>query len=74
MSIKSCEDIRDEKQVVESIKSTIAAKQYGYEELLSSMIAKACIQILPKDSKDFNVDHVRVVKILGEKKKSYFPS
>lgn len=47
------------------LKSAIASKQYGYEDMLSKVVAKACIQVLPKNTSKFNVDHVRVVKILG---------
>lgn len=52
-------------QVTKCLRSVIAAKQYGYEDLLGPLIAKACIQVLPKDFKGFNVDNVRVAKILG---------
>ena len=40
------------------------SKQYGYEDFLSDLISKACISILPEKS-SFNVDNVRVTKILG---------
>jgi len=50
---------------VRCIKAAIASKQYGYENELAPMIAKACIQVLPKDPKNFTVESVRVTKILG---------
>ena len=65
MTVKRCDNLRDEKLVVEAIKSSLASKQYGYENLLGPLIAKACIQILPKDPRDFNTDLIRVVKIPG---------
>ena len=40
------------------------SKQYGNEDFLASLIAKACISILPENT-SFNVDNVRVCKILG---------
>jgi len=58
-------DIKDQTQVTKCLKSVIAAKQYGYEDLLTPMIVKACIQVLPKDPRGFNVDNVRVAKIVG---------
>ncbi|KAL6049401.1 T-complex protein 1 subunit theta, partial [Balamuthia mandrillaris] len=61
----TCEDIRSTDEVAECIKTAIAAKQYGYEEFLASLIAKSCVSILPKNPKNFNVDNVRVTKILG---------
>lgn len=60
-----CEDPRNVDEVARAIKSAIASKQFGYEDLLSKVIAKACVQILPKNPKNFNVDNVRVTKILG---------
>eukprot|EP00128_Syssomonas_multiformis_P013362 Colp12_sorted_trinity150504_noHs@28223 len=52
-------------EVVKCIKTAVAAKQYGQEDFLANLIAQACVQILPKDPKNFNVDNVRVVKLLG---------
>jgi len=60
-----CEDLRDPDEVTRCLKATIASKQYGFEDDLTPLVAKACIQILPKDPKNFNVDNVRVTKILG---------
>lgn len=60
-----CEDPRNVDEVARALKTAIASKQFGYEELLSKVIAKACVQILPKNPKNFNVDNVRVTKILG---------
>lgn len=47
------------------IQSSIAAKQYGYEDILSDLVVKAAAEIMPKNPKNFNVDSVRIVKILG---------
>jgi len=65
LTVLTIDDVRNVEQVTRALKSTIAAKQYGYEDLLAPMIAKACIQVLPKNPKNFNVDNVRVAKILG---------
>jgi T-complex protein 1 subunit theta len=35
------------------------------EDLLSSLIATACLTVMPKNVYNFNVDNVRVCKILG---------
>eukprot|EP01098_Paradermamoeba_levis_P004840 TRINITY_DN2069_c0_g1_i1.p1 TRINITY_DN2069_c0_g1~~TRINITY_DN2069_c0_g1_i1.p1 ORF type:complete len:579 (+),score=191.91 TRINITY_DN2069_c0_g1_i1:259-1737(+) len=59
------DDIKDEAKVIKCIKSAISSKQHGFEDLLSPLIARACVQILPKDPKNFNVENIRVVKILG---------
>lgn len=41
------------------------SKQYGNEDFLASLIAKACISILPDKKTTFNVDNIRICKILG---------
>ncbi|CAB4014706.1 T-complex 1 subunit theta isoform X1, partial [Paramuricea clavata] len=57
-------NIRDSKEVTRAIKSSVTSKQYGNEDFLSELLTKACVPILP-ESGLFNVDNVRVVKILG---------
>lgn len=57
-------DYRDESQVKVGIKTSIMSKQYGNEDLLTSLVTKACVSILPENT-TFNVDNVRVCKILG---------
>jgi T-complex protein 1 subunit theta len=47
------------------LKPAIASKQYGDEDILADLIAEAVLTVMPKNSKQFNVDNVRVVKILG---------
>eukprot|EP00316_Scyphosphaera_apsteinii_P001138 CAMPEP_0119309548 /NCGR_PEP_ID=MMETSP1333-20130426/15828_1 /TAXON_ID=418940 /ORGANISM="Scyphosphaera apsteinii, Strain RCC1455" /LENGTH=548 /DNA_ID=CAMNT_0007313541 /DNA_START=44 /DNA_END=1690 /DNA_ORIENTATION=- len=47
------------------IKSVIAAKQWGNEDLVSSKIAEACVIAMPDNLRNFNVDNVRVAKIVG---------
>ena len=65
LECKKVEDIRNHEQVTEALKGCIASKQHGLEDFLAPLVAKACIQILPKDAKDFSVDNVRVAKIPG---------
>jgi T-complex protein 1 subunit theta len=50
---------------MKAVKPAIASKQYGYEDLLSDMVVKAALEVMPKNPANFNVDSVRVVKILG---------
>eukprot|EP01132_Coremiostelium_polycephalum_P001192 gene1192-1505_t len=65
MVVYTLKDVRDHKEVSKCLKSAIASKQYGYEDFLSDIIAKACIQVTPKKPSNFNVDNVRVTKIPG---------
>jgi T-complex protein 1 subunit theta len=57
-------DSRDLAEVKKAIRSSVMSKQYGNEDFITELIAKACISILPEKS-TFNVDNVRVTKILG---------
>ncbi|KAL4376262.1 hypothetical protein GQ457_02G039180 [Hibiscus cannabinus] len=58
-------DVRDKEQVVTRMKAAVASKQYGMEDILSSLIADACIQVSPKNPANFDVDNVRVIKLVG---------
>jgi T-complex protein 1 subunit theta len=52
-------------QVERRINGSLSSKLYGFEKVLSPLVAKACISVCPKNSGNFNVDNVRVVKIPG---------
>ncbi|CAL9186130.1 unnamed protein product [Musa hybrid cultivar] len=58
-------DVRSKEEVVSRMKAAVASKQYGQEDLLCPIIADACIQVCPKNPANFNVDNVRVAKLLG---------
>ena len=57
-------DAKNEQNVTKGIKTAIMSKQFGQEDFLTSLITKACISILPEKT-TFNVDNIRVCKILG---------
>jgi len=65
LTVAKIEDVSNVEEVSRFIKTAISSKQFGYEDMLSPIIAKACIQVLPKNPKSFNVDSVRVAKIMG---------
>ena len=52
-------------QVAQRITGAVASRFYGYESVLSPLIADACIAVCPKNPASFNVDNVRVAKIAG---------
>ncbi|TKY46197.1 T-complex protein 1 subunit theta [Spatholobus suberectus] len=58
-------DVRDKEQVVSRMKAAVASKQFGQEDTICSLVADACIQVCPKNPANFNVDNVRVAKLLG---------
>ncbi|KAG5546984.1 hypothetical protein RHGRI_012872 [Rhododendron griersonianum] len=58
-------DVRIKEEVIKRMKAAVASKQFGQEDILCSLIADACIQVCPKNPANFNVDNVRVAKLLG---------
>ncbi|KAG0140192.1 hypothetical protein CROQUDRAFT_111246 [Cronartium quercuum f. sp. fusiforme G11] len=48
-----------------ALRAPLASKQYGHETLLANLVSEACLSVMPSDPTFFNVDNVRVVKILG---------
>ncbi|KAF2126222.1 t-complex protein-like protein 1 [Dothidotthia symphoricarpi CBS 119687] len=59
------EDIRSQKELSKAIRTVVAAKQSGSEDFLADLVAEAVLAVLPKNPVNFNVDNVRVVKIMG---------
>ncbi|RKO89971.1 chaperonin Cpn60/TCP-1 family [Blyttiomyces helicus] len=55
----------DKGQLMRVVRSSIASKQYGYEDLLATVVVDASLEVMPKNPVNFNVDSIRVVKILG---------
>eukprot|EP00468_Gymnochlora_sp_CCMP2014_P010264 CAMPEP_0167756644 /NCGR_PEP_ID=MMETSP0110_2-20121227/9498_1 /TAXON_ID=629695 /ORGANISM="Gymnochlora sp., Strain CCMP2014" /LENGTH=550 /DNA_ID=CAMNT_0007642773 /DNA_START=35 /DNA_END=1687 /DNA_ORIENTATION=+ len=43
----------------------ICAKQYTSVDVINPLIAEACMTVMPKNTKNFNVDNVRVAKMMG---------
>lgn len=60
----TCKDLRDQNEIVKIMKPVITSKQYGNEEFLSELITRACLSVYPMNG-HFNVDNVRVQKIMG---------
>eukprot|EP00879_Flechtneria_rotunda_P006004 GHRR01006316.1.p1 GENE.GHRR01006316.1~~GHRR01006316.1.p1 ORF type:complete len:543 (+),score=202.26 GHRR01006316.1:701-2329(+) len=58
-------DVKDKATVATRLKGSVSSKQLGYEDLLAPLIAEACIDVVPTNPANFNVDNVRIVKILG---------
>jgi T-complex protein 1 subunit theta len=48
-----------------AVSPSLASKQPGSESILSELVAEAALAVMPTNPKDFNVDAVRVVKVLG---------
>ncbi|KAL0955532.1 hypothetical protein HGRIS_001770 [Hohenbuehelia grisea] len=54
-----------QESLASALKPAIASKQYGSEDTLASLVAEAALAVMPPNPKNFNVDNVRVVKIMG---------
>jgi len=54
------EDMRDPEKLTACIKTSIASKQFGLEDFLSGLIAKAAIYAMPKTANRFTVENVRI--------------
>lgn len=62
--VHEVKDMKNTNQVLKAVRTSVMSKQYGNEDFLGKLITQACISILPKNG-SFNVDNVRVCKILG---------
>ena len=58
-------DLRSPNELAKAIRTVIASKQSGSEDFLSILVAEAVLAVLPKNPSNFNVDNIRVVKIMG---------
>ena len=63
--VKEVSDVKNVQEMVQAVKPSLASKQYGNQDFLTQLVVNACLEIMPKGGKGFNVDSVRVVKILG---------
>jgi len=65
LEVDKVEDIRSQSELSKAIRTVIAAKQAGSEDFLADLVAEAVLAVMPKNAYNFNVDNIRVVKIMG---------
>ncbi|KND03303.1 T-complex protein 1, theta subunit [Spizellomyces punctatus DAOM BR117] len=65
LAIDTVKDASSEAELTKVVQTAIASKQYGYEGLLAPLVVEAALTVMPKNPANFNVDSIRVVKILG---------
>lgn len=65
LDVDKVDNIRDQAELAKAVRTVIGAKQSGSEDILADMVAEAVLAVLPKNPFNFNVDNVRVVKIMG---------
>ncbi|KAJ1970040.1 T-complex protein 1 subunit theta [Dimargaris xerosporica] len=65
LAVDRVSDVTNPADLTKAIQTTIAAKQYGYESLLTTLVTEAVGYIMPKNPAHFSVDGVRVIKVMG---------
>jgi T-complex protein 1 subunit theta len=65
LEVDRVNDIRNKGELVKALRTVVASKQSGTEDVLASLVAEAVLAVLPKNPINFNVDNIRVVKIMG---------
>lgn len=65
LEVDSVADLRSTEELSKALRTVVASKQSGSEDILSPIIAEAVQAVLPKDPRAFNIDNIRVVKIMG---------
>ena len=63
--VDEVKDIRSHTELTKAIRTVVASKQSGSEDFLAGLVAEAVLAVLPKQPANFNVDNIRVVKIMG---------
>ncbi|KAI0024976.1 T-complex protein 1 subunit theta [Xylariomycetidae sp. FL0641] len=65
LTVDKIGDIRDHEEIKKALRTVIASKQNGNEDTLADLVAEAVLAVMPKNPVNFNVDNIRVVKIMG---------
>lgn len=65
LAVDRLQDMRSQEELTKALRTVVASKQSGTEQILASLVAEAVLAVLPKNPLNFNVDNVRVVKIMG---------
>lgn len=65
LEVDTVADLRSPAELEKALRTVVASKQSGSEDILAPLIAEAVLAILPKNPTQFNIDNIRVVKIMG---------
>ncbi|CAI2350832.1 unnamed protein product [Caenorhabditis sp. 36 PRJEB53466] len=63
--VKEASDLKNIDEVRQYLRSAITSKQYDNEDVIAELVAKACVTTCPANSFNFNVDNIRICKIIG---------
>jgi T-complex protein 1 subunit theta len=65
---KKVDNVKDSEQLKAAIRSVLATKQFGYEDMLSDLVVSACLTTLPHSTSvnpKLSIDSVRISKLKG---------
>lgn len=65
LEVDRLKELRSQTELSKALRTVVASKQSGTEDVLANLVAEAVLVVLPKIPAAFNVDNVRVVKIMG---------
>lgn len=65
LEVDRLKEMRSATELSKALRTVVASKQSGTEDILAGLVAEAVLAVLPKNPFNFNVDNVRVVKIMG---------
>lgn len=66
LGVERVQDFGSQVELLKAVRTAVAAKQYGSEDQLGGLVAEAVSVAMPQNGASrFNVDNVRVVKVLG---------
>ncbi|KAF3012449.1 T-complex protein 1 subunit theta [Penicillium rubens] len=65
LEVDRLQEIRSATDLSKALRTVVASKQSGTEDALAALVAEAVLAVLPRNPANFNVDNVRVVKIMG---------
>ncbi|KAJ6136489.1 hypothetical protein N7512_001649, partial [Penicillium capsulatum] len=65
LEVDRLQEMRSVPELSKALRTVVASKQSGSEDVLANLVAEAVLAVLPKNPVNFNVDNVRVVKIMG---------
>lgn len=65
IAIDVIKNLHDKSEIYKAVYAPICAKHLGSEGKLAELVAEAALMAMPKDPSRFDIDSVRVIRILG---------
>ncbi|KAI9292556.1 chaperonin-containing T-complex theta subunit Cct8 [Neoconidiobolus thromboides FSU 785] len=65
LCVENIENINESDLTLKVIEAAVGSKMNGYQGFLAKLVWDACSYIMPNKASNFNVDSVRIVKVMG---------